>query len=74
VDFRGEHVGQFYADLLIDGEILVELKVVKALAPEHLAQGINYLKATSLETALLVNFGSRKVEYRRLHNRVEHLV
>ena len=74
VDFRGEHVGQFYADLLIDGEILVELKVVKALAPEHLAQGINYLKATGLETALLVNFGSRKVEYRRLHNRVEHLV
>jgi GxxExxY protein len=60
--------------LIVDGKIIVELKVVKTLAPEHLAQVINYLKATGLETALLVNFGNRKVEYRRLHNRVESLV
>lgn len=71
VVFRSEPVGQFFADLLINDEVVVELKVAKALAPEHLAQTINYLKATGLETALLVNFGNRKVEYRRLYNRIE---
>ena len=74
VNFREELVGQFFTDLLVNGEIIVELKVVKTLAPEHLAQVINYLRATGLETALLVNFGNRKVEYRRLYNRVESLV
>ena len=74
VNFREELVGQFFSDLLVDGEIIVELKVVKTLAPEHLAQVINYLRATGLETALLVNFGNRKVEYRRLHNKVEKLI
>jgi len=74
VNFREELVGQFFSDLLVAGEIIVELKVVKTLAPEHLAQVINYLKATGLKTALLVNFGNRKVEYRRLHNKVENLV
>lgn len=72
VNFRGEPVGQFFADLLVSGEIIVELKAVKSLAPEHLAQVVNYLKATGLETALLVNFGNRKIEYRRLHNKVEN--
>lgn len=74
VKFRGEPVGQFFADLLVEEEIVVELKAVRALAPEHLAQVINYLKATDLETALLVNFGNRKVEYRRLHNKVDGFV
>ena len=74
VSFRGKPVGQYFADLLVEAEIIVELKAVKALAPEHLAQGIHYLNATGLETALLVNFGNRKVEYRRLYNRVETLV
>jgi GxxExxY protein len=73
VRFREKPVGQFFADLLVDGEVIVELKAVKSLAPEHLAQVINYLKATGLETALLVNFGNRKVEYRRLHNKVDNL-
>jgi GxxExxY protein len=73
VSFRGEQVGSFFADLLVEDEVIVELKAVKALAPEHLAQVINYLKATGLETALLVNFGSKKVEYRRLHNKVDKL-
>ena len=73
VNFREELVGQFFSDLLVDGEIIVELKVVKTLAPEHLAQVINYLRATGLETALLVNFGNRKVEYRRLYNKMQKL-
>lgn len=74
VAFRGQVVGEFFADIVVNDQIIIELKAVKALAPEHFAQTINYLKATGLETALLVNFGNRKVEYRRLHNKVERLV
>jgi GxxExxY protein len=68
VKFRGEDVGKFYADLMIEDKVVVELKAVKALLPEHLAQTINYLKATGLQTALLVNFGTKRLEYRRLNN------
>ena len=67
VMFRGQSVGQFYADLFVDGKIIVELKAVSALAPEHSAQIINYLKATGIEVGLLINFGRPKIEYKRLH-------
>lgn len=66
VVFRGHNVGNFFADLLIDGKVLVELKAVKILAPEHQAQVINYLKATGIEVGLLINFGVPKMDYRRL--------
>ena len=68
VRFRGEVVGEYYADLFVEGKVIVELKAVKALAPEHLAQVINYLKATGIEVGLLINFGRPKLEYRRLHD------
>ena len=68
VRFRGEVVGEYYADLFVEGKVIVELKAVKALAPEHMAQLINYLKATGIEVGLLINFGRPKLEYRRLHN------
>ena len=68
VTFRGESVGEFYADILVEGKVIVELKAVTALAPEHQAQVINYLKATGIEVGLLINFGRPKLEYRRLHN------
>jgi GxxExxY protein len=58
VRFRGAVVGDFFADILIDDLLIVELKAVKALLPEHQAQVINYLKATGIEVGLLVNFGS----------------
>ena len=67
VQFRGQLVGQFYADLLVDRRVIVELKAVKTLLPEHQAQVINYLKATKMEVGLLLNFGVPKLEYRRLH-------
>lgn len=68
VKFRGEVVGEYYADLFVEGKVIVELKAVKALAPEHVAQLIDYLKATGIEVGLLINFGRPKLEYRRLHN------
>jgi len=67
--FRDQCVGDFVADLLVADKIVVELKAVKALAPEHQAQTINYLKATGLDVALLVNFGRPKLEYKRLHRK-----
>ena len=74
VKFRDQMVGEFFADILVEDKIVVELKAVKKLAPEHLAQVINYLKATGFETGLLVNFGCQKLEYRRLNNKVERLI
>ncbi|WP_295455643.1 GxxExxY protein [uncultured Thiodictyon sp.] len=65
VMFRGECVGDFFADMLVDDKVLIELKAVKALAPEHQAQIINYLNATGIEVGLLRNFGHPKLEYRR---------
>ena len=65
VSFRGVCVGDFYADLLVEGKVIVELKAAKAIAPEHQAQIINYLNATGIEVGLLINFGNPKLEYKR---------
>ena len=67
VKFRGISVGDFFADILVEDTVILELKAVKKLAPEHMAQVINYLKATGLEVGLLINFGNPKLEYRRFH-------
>jgi GxxExxY protein len=69
VFFRKQIVGQFYADVLVENKIIVELKAVTELSDIHKAQVINYLKATDIEVGLLVNFGSPKLEYRRYENR-----
>ncbi len=66
VHFRGMEIGHFVADLLVAGSVLVELKAVKALLSEHQAQVIHYLKATGLKVGLLINFGTAKIEYKRL--------
>lgn len=65
VMFRGECVGDFYVDIFVEEKVIVELKAVKAIAPEHQAQIINYLTATGIEVGLLINFGSSKLEYKR---------
>lgn len=65
VTFRGECVGDFFADLLVEGKVIVELKTVRALAPQHQAQVINYLNATGIEVGLLINFGNPRLEYKR---------
>ena len=65
VMFRGKRVGDFYADLLVDGKVIVELKAVRSVVPEHQAQIINYLNATGVEVGLLINFGNSKLEVKR---------
>lgn len=67
VKFRGVIVGDFYADVLVENKVLIELKAVSRVLSEHKAQTINYLKATGIEVGLLVNFGNPKLEYYRLH-------
>ena len=57
VIFRDHNVGDFYADIFVENRVIVELKAVKSLLPEHEAQLINYLKASGLKIGLLVNFG-----------------
>ena len=65
VHFRGQRVGDFVADLLVAGKVIVELKAVDRIVPQHKAQVINYLKATGIPVGLLINFGSPKVEHHR---------
>ncbi|HET8890498.1 MAG TPA: GxxExxY protein [Candidatus Angelobacter sp.] len=66
VYFRGHDVGQFKADLVVDGSVLIELKAVQTLDRSHEAQIMNYLRATELEVGLLLNFGSPKPQFRRI--------
>jgi GxxExxY protein len=62
--YEGQVVGDFFADLLVQERVIVELKVVQVLNKEHEVQLVNYLNATGLETGLLVNFSS-SVQVRR---------
>jgi GxxExxY protein len=68
VHFHGQIVGQFYADILVEEKIILELKSVSTLTDMHKAQLINYLKATGIEVGLLINFGSPKLQFSRHHN------
>jgi len=71
VEFRNQNVGDFYADIVVEDEVLVELKAVKAILPEHQAQVINYLRATGLQVGLLINFGNSQLEYKRFTRKKE---
>jgi len=64
VYYEGKEIGDYYADLLVNDCVIVELKVADILCEEHEAQLINYLKATKIEVGLLMNFG-KKAEFRR---------
>jgi len=68
VRYDGVVVGDYVADLLVAGSVIVELKAAKALDDVHLAQCLNYLKATGLPLWLLLNFGSPRLEIKRVVN------
>ena len=57
--YDGIKVGEYYADILVEDKVLLELKSVSSLADEHTAQLLNYLKATGKEIGLLLNFGPK---------------
>ena len=66
VSFDGVIVGEFWADLFVEGRVLVELKAVSMLMDEHTAQALNYLRATGADVCLLLNFAKPKIEIKRL--------
>jgi GxxExxY protein len=66
VMYKGYRVGEYYADLVVEDAVVVELKCVERILGEHLAQCINYLSAARLRVALLVNFQRSKLEWRRV--------
>ena len=57
VYYEGKAVGEYFADMLIDDKVILELKTAESIAKEHEAQLVNYLKATKIEIGLLLNFG-----------------
>jgi GxxExxY protein len=67
VRYDGVVVGDFAADMLVEGILMVEIKAVQALAPAHEVQLVNYLTATGVEIGLLLNFGAEKLQFKRKH-------
>ena len=68
IKYDGVIVGEYTADLLIEDQVIVELKTVKELDPFHMAQCINYLRATGKNVCPLINFYKAQLEYKRIVN------
>jgi len=66
VSYKDENIGVYYADLVVDGKIIIELKAVDKLSRLHEAQLLNYLKATGIKLGYLINMGNKSVEHKRL--------
>jgi len=64
-DEDGTVIGEYFADLLVDGRLIVELKACRALTDEHVAQILGYLKSTRIEDGLLINFGSYRFQIKK---------
>lgn len=65
VTYEGEIVGDFIADIFVEGKVIVELKAIRQLSTMHEVQLVNYLTSTNTEVGLLINFGATKVEVKR---------
>ncbi len=68
VTYSGHLVGDYFADMVVEDDIIVELKATKAIENIHFAQCQNYLKATGKKLGLVINFGEEKVKVRRVAN------
>jgi GxxExxY protein len=66
VYFQEKVVGQYFADILVDNKIILELKTADAITNIHIAQTLNYLRATGIKLGLILNFGKPRFEYKRL--------
>ena len=64
-DEDGSPLGEFVADLVVNQEFIVELKAVRALAEEHTAQILGYLRASNIEHGMLINFGSPRIQFHK---------
>ncbi len=59
VYFKEKKIGEYFADIIVENKVIIELKAAEGLIPEHEAQLLNYLKATDIEVGLLLNFGKK---------------
>lgn len=66
--YRDEKIGIRRVDFFVDGYIMVELKALTKLEEVHLAQAMNYCEAYNMEIGLLINFGAKSLEFKRVHN------
>jgi len=66
VNYDGFNIGEYFADIIVNDCVIIELKAAEELAPEHEAQLVNYLKATEIEVGLLLNFGKEPRFKRRV--------
>lgn len=64
--YKGEDIGTRRVDFFIEGKIMLELKAIIRLEDVHLAQAINYLEAYNMDIGLLINFGARSLEFKRV--------
>jgi GxxExxY protein len=69
--YRGENVGTYFADIVVDGKIILELKAVAEFHPSMEAQIVNYLKVSKVPVGYLINFHNKKVEWKRFVNQRE---
>jgi GxxExxY protein len=70
VVFEGVIVGDYFADILVEKKVILELKACDRITDIHKAQALNYLKATGIDLALILNFGAKSFEHHRLINRL----
>ena len=73
VYYKGEEVGEYFADLIVEDCVIIELKAAESLCEEHEFQLINYLKATKIEVGLLLNFGKKPEIKRKVFTNKNHI-
>jgi GxxExxY protein len=70
ISYEGQRIGTRRVDFFVEGKIMVEIKAITVLEDVHLAQALNYLEAYNLEVGLLINFGAKSLQFKRVHNNV----
>lgn len=71
--YKGYKVGKRRADFFVENAVMVEIKAITKLEDVHLAQAINYLEAYNMEVGLLINFGTRSLEFKRVQKKLSRL-
>ena len=71
--YEGEVIGEYYADILVENKVIVEIKAARSLVKENEAQLLNYLKATDIEVGLLVDFGTKPEVKRKAFDNLRKL-
>jgi len=68
IHYKGQQIGTRRVDFFVENVIMVEIKAVIALEDVHLAQAMNYVEAYNMDVGLLINFGARSLQFKRVHN------